>query len=50
MGQAVRRGLLLGFTPFGSLSHGSEIDNVAHQVARRYPDNVAGAILARVRL
>jgi hypothetical protein len=35
MGQAVRRGFLLGFTPFGSLSRGSKIDNVAHQVARR---------------
>jgi hypothetical protein len=47
VGQAVRRGFLLGFTPFGPLSRGSEIDNVAHEVARRYPDNVAGAILAR---
>jgi hypothetical protein len=47
VGQAVRRGLLLGFTPFGPLSRGSEVDNVAHEVARRYPDNVTGAILAR---
>jgi hypothetical protein len=47
VGQAVRRGLLLGFTPFGPLSRGSKVDNVAHEVARRYPDNVAGAILAR---
>jgi hypothetical protein len=35
MDQAVRRGLLLGITPFGLLSRSSEIDNVAHQVARR---------------
>jgi hypothetical protein len=35
MGQAVGRSLLLGFMPFGPLSRGSEIDNVAHQVARR---------------
>jgi hypothetical protein len=35
MDKAVRRGLLLGFTPFGPLSRDSEIDNVAHQVARR---------------
>jgi hypothetical protein len=35
MDQPVRRGRLLGFTPFGPISRGSEIDNVAHQVARR---------------
>jgi hypothetical protein len=35
MDHAVRRGLLLGITPFGLLSRSSEIDNVAHQVARR---------------
>jgi hypothetical protein len=38
---------LLGFEPFRLLSRGSEIDDVAHQVALRYPDKVARAILAR---
>jgi len=35
VGQAVGRRLLLGVAPFGPLSRGSEIDNVAHQVALR---------------
>ena len=48
MDQAVRRGFLPGFTPFGLLSRSSEIDNVAHHVARRYPDNVTRVILAGV--
>jgi hypothetical protein len=33
--QPVRRGSLLGVTPFGPLSLGSQIDNVTHQAARR---------------
>jgi hypothetical protein len=47
VGHAVGRGFLLGFAPFGLLSRGSEIDNVAHQIARRYPDKSARAVLAR---
>jgi hypothetical protein len=35
MDQAVRGGLLLGITPFGLLSRSSEIDKIAHRVARR---------------
>lgn len=50
MGQTVRRGLLLGFTPFGPLSCSSEIDNVAHEIARRYLDNVAGGHPGPLRL
>ena len=29
----------------GSFARGSQVDNVAHKLARRYPDNIFGTIL-----